>query len=741
MDQIKDKTALRKTRNKRAKHNKTRKMQDVPKKSTAVCSQQYSNIEERYVKNFKAERDLSYKPMHAALVRAFKIPFSPSLVTPQSDFYTYINFRWIQDSTKKYQSKDTTNRYFVEVDVYRLTQNRVYKELFDLVKKYVATEKSKKRDKINKVYQSLLTLKSSTIKKHFTEMNDIFANFQRGDNLWNLLAFLNENEIISWGCPISWSVAQDPKNSQTFCDTISAPRLSLYDYLLYLDDYGQTPKYVKYKRSVVSHFIHYVNKIFDACLGKGHGLEGKDVFTVEKELLDAMGCSTVKNDSQDGYNKVLASEALEKYGFDWAQFSKFLGYKKTPSYFVCTSLNYLLCVSKYLKSIWKTPKWKAYAFYIVLRQMIRFDSKLVQIYYDFNDKFIEGQPNPFPKDLYPVFGLSLTFNTFLTEQYVGAYWNEEHVRFVENLANDLLKVFKLKMHRNTWLTPKTRKYAIKKLDYLQLIIAKPKVMRDDPLLEYSADDAWYNMSLLCKWKKNKYLQLQGKEVVDIPLIDWKEFKLVGTQAYVVNAYYEMNNNKIFIPMAIIQEPFINLRERGFEYNLARMGYILGHEMSHALDNTGSKHDYKGNLYNWWQPEDKKKYNLIVKDIIKQYETFASYDGIKFNAEITVGEDMADISGMAICQRYLLDYHEVNNVVMPIRDLSLKEFYVHFASHQRQYIYKRAVNVQLGTNPHPLDKYRTNCVLARLELFKVMYNIKEGDKMWWKTNDVNSTIWL
>ena len=102
--------------------------------------------------------------------------------------------------------------------------------------------------------------------------------------------------------------------------------------------------------------------------------------------------------------------------------------------------------------------------------------------------------------------------------------------------------------------------------------------------------------------------------------------------------------------------------------------------------------------------------------------------------------MADISGMAICQEYLCDYHEINNVVMPVRQLSLKEFYVHYASHQRQHIYKRAELAQLGTNPHPLDKYRTNCVLARLELFKEMNNIKKGDNMWWETNNINTTIW-
>lgn len=718
---------------------KTRK-NVTPKDALALCPQRFIHIEDVYKKKFQNKISRSYKEMQKNLMHAFNIPFSPSSITPQTDFYTWINYRWIKDTVKKYKSKDTKNRYFVEVDIFRLTQDKVYRELFVLVKNYIEQEKSKKRDAINNVYKSLLNLNSKTIHSHFKQMPVIYENFQNKENVLEWMAFLNENEIISWGVPIYWSVSEDPKNSEVFCDTINAPRLSLYDYLLYLGDYGQTSKYIKYKKSVVSHYIKYVNRIFDSCLGEGHGLSGQDVFNVEVDLLAAMSCDEVKNDDPNGYNKVTQEEALEKYGFDWKEFSKYLGYKKTPSYFICTSLNYLKCISKYLKENWKTTQFKSYIFYIILRQMIRFDSKLINIYYDFNDKFIEGQPDPFPRELYPIFGLSLTFNTFLTDQYVSNYWNQEYVSFVENMGTNLLTVFKRIMRRNTWLTEKTKAYALKKLDHLELTIAKPKKMRDDPLLDYSPTDAWYNMSLISTWKKNKYLNLQGKEVIDIPLIDWKQFKLIGTQAYVVNAYYEMNKNKIFVPMAIMQKPFINLEQRGFEFNLARMGYTLGHEMSHALDNTGSKYDYKGNLYNWWQPEDKKKYNLIVKDIIKQYETFASYDGVKFNAEITVGEDMADISGMAICQEYLLDYFEVNNVITPVRDLLLKEFYVHYASHQRQHIYKRAVNAQLGTNPHPLDKYRTNCVLARLDLFKVMYNIKKGDKMWWPTNNINSTIW-
>ena len=718
--------------------NKTKK--NMSPNNEDFFMQRYKNIEIRHADKYKNQDIKNYKEEHHQLVKAFKIPFSPSSITPQNDFYSYINYRWLQDTVKKYKSKKTENRYYVEVDIFRVVQDKVYRELFDLVNKFIKTETGKKRDAINNVYKSLLHLDSGSLRKHVNELEPKYQQYQSSNNYLDWMASLNENEIISWGAPIYWRVAQDPKNSDIFCDIIDPPTLSLYDYLLYLGDYGQSPKYIAYKKKVKAHFIRYVNKIFDSCFGTVNGFQGDDVFEVEVDLLTLMGCDSIKNEDPNGYNKLTHKEAMEMCGFDWNTFSKFLGYKNPPKYFIASNLNYLRCITTYLKENWRSKKVKTYIFYIILRQMIRFDDKLINIYYNFNNKFIKGQPDPFPRSLYPVFGLSLTFNTFLTNEYVTNYWNQVNADFVQYLATNLLTVFKRIMKRNTWLTEETKLYALKKLDHLELIIARPKKLREDPLLDYELKDAWYNMSLIGKWRKDKYIKLQGKEIVDVPLIDWKNFKLVGTQAYVVNAYYEMNKNKIFVPLAIMQHPFINLDERGLEYNLARIGYTLGHEMSHALDNTGSKYDYKGNLYNWWKPSDQKKYNEIVKNIIKQYETFASYDGVKFNTELTVGENMADISGMAICQEYLLDYFDVNDIDMPIRELELKVFYVHYASHQRQHIYKRALKAQLNTNPHPLDKYRTNCVLARLEIFKVIYDIKKGDKMWWPTNDVNSTIW-
>jgi predicted metalloendopeptidase len=204
----------------------------------------------------------------------------------------------------------------------------------------------------------------------------------------------------------------------------------------------------------------------------------------------------------------------------------------------------------------------------------------------------------------------------------------------------------------------------------------------------------------------------------------------------VNAYYRPDSNSIYVPLAYLQKPFIDLEERGLEYNLVYIGYTLGHELSHALDDSGSKFDADGNLNNWWTDADRKIFNSKMKDIIKQYETFAARDGIKFNAEMSVGEDLADISGLALVESYLLDNQVVNKEITKLKKMNLAKFYMNFAIQGQQKIYKRAIRAQLKMNPHPLEKYRVNCPLSRLELFRTIYGIKKGDGMWWNSD----TIW-
>jgi putative endopeptidase len=451
-----------------------------------------------------------------------------------------------------------------------------------------------------------------------------------------------------------------------------------------------------------------------------------------------IGCDELKNEDPDFYNIVKKDEALTKYGFDWNQFCKELGYTKAPDFFICSSINYLKCIMNTLKNNWKTEKWRNYFLYIVFRQMIRFNNRTRrEIYFEFFGKFVNNQPVAFPNEVNAIFPLSLCFNTFLTNQYVENNKKQEIIDYVHNMAADLKTVFIRILKRNQWLSPQTKQKALEKLYHLKLIVGSPKILREDPMLNYEKGDIWANMLKITKWRSDKEILLEGKPLSDIPIIDWQEFKLVGTQAYVVNAYYTPTLNTIYVPLGYLQKPFVDLDERGIEYNLANIGYTLGHEMGHSIDDSGSKYDYKGNLKNWWTPHDRQIFQKKVNDVIAQYEHFAALDGIKMDATESAGEDLADIAGLAICQEYLRDFQDKNEDIAAIRQLSYEAFYTYIAVTNRQHIFEKAIKAQLKVNPHPLNKYRTNCPLTRLKLFRSIFKIVKGDKMYWHNTD---TIW-
>jgi putative endopeptidase len=402
-------------------------------------------------------------------------------------------------------------------------------------------------------------------------------------------------------------------------------------------------------------------------------------------------------------------------------------------------LNYLKCGTDLLIKNWNTEKWKTYWLYILFKRLVRITRGWEDIMYDFKGKFERGQEKINKSDAVSAsLYMSVPFNTFLTNEYVKKFENPQAIEYVKTMCDDLKVVFKRILTRNTWLQPSTKKYALKKLEHFNFVYGKPEGLREDPDLDYGGL-LYDNMVKINNWRHEKFINLEGKGIIDIPIMDWAQYpvKMAGTQAYIVNASYTPSKNSIYINLGYIQKPFVDLDERGIEYNLAHLGFTISHELSHAFDDWGSKYGWDGNLNDWWTDADKKKYKAIQQDVIKQYEEFAARDGIIFDASIGIGEDLADISGLAICDEYLKDFQEKNEDLIPIREFSYEGFYTYFAFQQRQVVSKKALTAQLKTNPHPLDKYRTNVPLSRSDIFRALYNVKKGDGMWWHNTD---TVW-
>jgi len=667
--------------------------------------------------------------------------FSPNSIKPNDNFYDYINYQWLKNVSLKQQQK-----YIVQIDDFRLAQDKVFKQLNELILNYIKNNKNELSKNLDNYYKSVIKMNpTSYSKKLAINAIEIVDKLIQENNPWKLLAFFNSDEMLSPYAPIVWSLNPDDKNSKIFRCNLNSHQFHILDINVYYDDGTE----VEYKKNYRNKFNKYVQEIFDISL---ENLKQKpnyfkfnstDIFDVEKEMFDALGCyDVVKNeDDENKYNRIYSKECLSKYGFNWKEFCEFLGFNKKniPPFFITGSLNFLKCTTDLFLAKWNTPKWKSYWVFLLLYKLMRITKDWEYVIYNFKGDFERGQERINESDsvsasLY----MSIPFNTFLTEQYVSHYENPLAVKYVKTLANDLKIVFERILKRNTWLSPSTKKYALLKLKHFNFIFGKPDKLREDPVLNYCTI-LYDNMQLINNWRMKKFIQLEGKPVIDIPFMDWTQYpvKMSGTQAYIVNASYTPAKNSIYINLGYIQKPFVDLDERGIEYNLAHIGFTLGHEMSHSLDDWGSQYGWDGNLYDWWNKHDKKTYKKIQNDVINQYEEFAKRDGIKFDASIGIGEDLADISGMAICNEYLRDFQEKNQDLIPIRNLSFESFYTFFAFQQKQFVNRKAIRAQLKTNPHPLDKYRCNVPLSRSDIFRSLYNVKKGNGMWWK--NINS-VW-
>jgi putative endopeptidase len=703
-----------------------------------LCKKMPTELEgfqEQFEKDYKAEL-FKKGDVQKGIIRELKKAVSPSKFTPQDDFYSYINERWVNES-----KIDEKYKYIIQVDDFRLTQDKVYRQLLEIVNEYVSKNKSPLSKCIENVYKSAINQMSKQEVQVYSQVMLEQIDYLRQDksNLWKLLATTNKTEIISWGAPFTWNLNPDSMEPTKFRCFLDPPQLSLVDFNIYIDD-GTN---LEYKNKYKARYIKYLNDIFEFSFGKNHGFKPSDVFDVEVKIINAMCCTVIKDKPKyNEYNRVTCKEALSKFKFDWEAFTTELGFKKAPEFFISSNLNYLLCGTQLLLDEWDSDIFRSYWIYIFIRQQQRFCQEGSEIFFEFQGKFVRGQEEMVSrKEIYPIYPLGFCFNTFLTNQYVEKYQNEQSVNYVRTMAGDLKAVFTRIIKRNKWLQQKTKLKALKKLEKFQLIIAQPVDLVDDPLLDYSDSDIWGNLLKKCEWRLKFAIGLEGKPIVDIPVMDWAQIppKFVGTQAYVVNACYTPTKNSIYIPLGYIQAPFVDLKERGIEYNLAYIGYTLGHEMSHSLDDWGSKFDENGKMNDWWTPQDKKKFKAIQNDVIKQYEELYARDGITFDASPSIGEDLADISGLNICLEYLRDFQMKNKDELPIKSLSFQAFFVYFAIEQKQKISKKAIAAQLTTNPHPLDKYRTNAPLSRMPLFRAIYNIKKTDKMFWHPTD-SSRVW-
>jgi putative endopeptidase len=721
------------------KTNKYRKKRKQTKKNNGSILTEKEKTMKDIITEIQNKKDNNR--LNNEITSIFETPFKKiNLKLIKNDFFSYVNETWI----KKVKLTKRDIKYLTKIDNFQITQYKTFEQLSKILENYISKNNSIVSVEMKNLWQSALNFNPlENSKSHIKHIIEHIDNLRKDkNNLWKMLAFINKNELTSPFGPFSWEVGPDKKNSQEYVNYLEPHIFAIFDMSVYYDSNFSEKQKEEYKKKYQHFFINYVTKLFHAIAPNDHTLNADSVFEIGQTFfqLFAKNDPTLKEDSQY-YNKISEKEALEKYGFNWSEYCKALGYESIPEFFITSNINYFKFCTELLINEWNSEKWRPYWIWIFARYIARLTNKWHHIFYEFYGIQEKGMLGSFRSNIkHPaLLFMALGFNPILNNEYIDYSFNEQVVIFSKDLAENLRNIFIGRLNRNTWLSEKTRKYSILKLDKLEINIGAKKIdWTPDmlPLLNFSPTQFIDNVLKILNWRHNIFLQKNIKMMNTIAKIDWTQYpaKITSLPSYIVNAQYVPYKNAFFVSNAYLQKPFINLNEYGIQFNLANIGFTMCHELSHALDDLGSKYDIYGNIYDWWTKPDRAKFNKIQKDLIKQYEQFAKYDNINYKADLSVGEDIADISGLSISEEYLRDFCIKNKYPPPVIYNYFRIFYVYFALQMKQKIHKESVKYELLTNPHPIDKFRTNVTLSRSPFFRAIFNIQPNDHMYWNNKE-------
>ncbi|KFA93793.1 M13 family metallopeptidase [Archangium violaceum] len=221
--------------------------------------------------------------------------------------------------------------------------------------------------------------------------------------------------------------------------------------------------------------------------------------------------------------------------------------------------------------------------------------------------------------------------------YVEKYFPPEAKAEADKMVRNIVKAFGQRIDSLAWMSPETKARAKEKLGTLQVGIGHPAKWRDYSGLEIVRGDAYGNAERASRFEYRRNLAKLGKPV------DRSEWFM---PPQLVNALNSPQQNSIIFPAAILQPPFFDPNADP-AVNYGGIGSVIGHEIVHSFDDVGAQFDARGKLANWWTKEDAEKFKAASQALVAQYNAYRPLPDLTVNGELTLGENIADIAGVAI----------------------------------------------------------------------------------------------
>lgn len=653
----------------------------------------------------------------SALQSGLNPQYSDAAIRPQDDFFGHVNGTWLKNT--EFPGDQSRLGSFMEL------RQAVLPRLKTIIDGLSKTENKPGTDaqKIADAYASYMD--TATIDA--LGFKPLQADFARIDALTDvkqipaLIAWFNkisdfargDNKILDTA-PYDITVHQDNKDATKYVLDLGQGGLGMPDRDYYLNDTDAKLKSVRDK------YLAHVEKMLALSGDKDAAKHAADVLALETALAKAQWSKVELRDPVKAYNKIAINklDALTP-GYNWAGYFNALGVSGKIKYVIVAQPSYLTALNQQLQT---TPLdvWKTYFKWHLLRSSARqLSQPFVDESFAFNGATLRGAKVQEDRWKLGVRMLDAVMGESLGKLYVAQYFPAKDKASMEKLVKNLLLAFKQGINTLDWMSPATKAEAQRKLATFETKIGYPSKWNDYAKLHIVKGDALGNVQRAKQFNTELKLAKLGGP---INRAEW------DMTPQTVNAYYDPEKNEIVFPAAILQPPFFNAAADD-AVNYGGIGAVIGHEISHGFDDQGAQYDEKGNLRDWWTKDDHAKFEAKTKMLIAQYNGFSPIAGYTVNGELTLGENIADNSGLAVA--YKAWKLSLKGKPAPVIDglTGEQRFFLGFGQIWRSKTREQLQIEHLKTDPHSPGEFRANGSLRNFTPFYETFGVKEGDKMY------------
>lgn len=645
-----------------------------------------------------------------------QLPYSPgidltSLDTTTNacdDFYQYACGGWIKNNP----IPDNQARWSVTgklIDETNIFLRGILERLGNL------KDTSSEQRKLGAYYSSCMDegLIEKIDSRAFLEEWNALDKFEKKRDLPELMARLKKHSLSS-NLFFGFTSIQDLDNAKDVIPVIESGGLGLPDRDFYTSKNKSSQDILKKYEKHISHNFKMIGLPAKLAIS-----EATIVIQMETALAKAM---LSKVDQRNPANLAHKFEvaALNKItpSFDWTKYFEILELPKVKY----VQVNEPVFI-KAIEQQWKSRSFKEIKTYLrwqLLRERApMLSERFATSDFEFYGKALNGVPQPLPRWKQCVQLADTQLGDLLGKEYIKTTFGPELKSRVQDMTKQVEFALKERIAGLDWMSDKTKKKALEKLEKVSLKIGYPDRWKDYASYNVDPNDFYGNVLRGNAFEVRRLLAKIGKP------IDRGEWVIMNPQS--VGAYYNPQMNDINFPAAILQAPFFDAKMDAAQH-YGNTGAAIGHELVHGFDDIGRGFDADGNFKVWWDKSDSTKFNKKVQCLIDQYAKYNVVDGIKVNSKLTVGEDIADLGGTILA--YMAWKSEIGPKSLPdIDGLSPDQrFFIGFAQWACGSHRPEAARVTALTSQHSPSKYRINGVVVNMPEFQKAFSCRPKQAM-------------